>query len=301
MSEVAAVIEPSIAGLKLLGRGKVRHLFELGDELLLVASDRISAFDCVLPTGIPEKGRLLTQISLFWFEHLKQAQPHHLISAELSSIQAAAPGSSEDLKALDGRMMRCRKVDIVPFECIVRGYLAGSAWKDYQKTGSAFGHALPAGLELGSPLPKPIFTPTTKAESGHDAPVSYDEVAAAIGEDLASRLRARSLALFEEAQGLCRERGLILCDTKFEFGTDADGALVLADEVLTPDSSRFYMAAEYKPGQPVIPWDKQHVRNYLLGLDWDRDPSKPPPALPAEVVAETTRRYQKIYEHLCGA
>jgi phosphoribosylaminoimidazole-succinocarboxamide synthase len=293
------VINPVVAGLETSRKGKVRHLFDLGDELLLVASDRISAYDCVLPTGIPGKGRLLTQISSFWFSKLESASPHHLITADASEMPESVRDSAEQL---NGRGMFVSKIDIVPFECIVRGYLAGSGWRQYQKEGRVHEHELPAGLSLGDALPEPIFTPTTKAEQGHDAPISFAELVDAVGQPMADALKKRSLAIFKEAGDWCQSRGLILCDTKFEFGLGADkspAGLILCDEVLTPDSSRFFKASEHKPGQAVKPWDKQLVRDYLSSLDWDKSP--PAPALPDEIVAETVKRYKEIHDLITGS
>ncbi|MDF1660839.1 MAG: phosphoribosylaminoimidazolesuccinocarboxamide synthase [Planctomycetota bacterium] len=298
MSE-APVINPELAGLKTSRRGKVRHLFDLGDQLALVASDRISAYDCVLPTGIPGKGRLLTQISKFWFAKLESAKPHHLITADAAEMPESI---REGAKALDGRTMLVKKSEIVPFECIVRGYLAGSGWKQYQKEQKVQEHSLPPGLRLGDPLPEPLFTPTTKADEGHDEPISFAGLVEAVGQDMADALKARSLAIFKEASEWALTRGLILCDTKFEFGYSENrdpAKLVLCDEVLTPDSSRFFKASEHKPGEAVKPWDKQLVRDYLSGLDWDKTP--PAPELPEEIVKETVNRYQEIHDLITGA
>lgn len=298
MSE-QAILNPEIAGHECARKGKVRHLFDLGEHLLLTASDRISAYDCVLPTGIPGKGRILTQLSVFWFNKLEAAKPHHFLSADAADMPESVRDS---VTALNGRSMLCKKVEIVPFECIVRGSIAGSGWRQYQKEGRIHEHSLPDGLVLGQELPEPIFTPTTKAESGHDEPISFDDMVKEIGEELSVALRERSLAIFKEAQGWCKQRGLILCDTKFEFGLGEDkspSALVLSDEVLTPDSSRFFKLSEHKPGESVKPWDKQLVRDYLSGLDWDKTPPAPP--LPDDIVAETRRRYQEIYQLISGA
>jgi len=286
-----AILEPRIEGAPELRRGKVRHLFDLGEQLLLVASDRISAFDCILPTGIPGKGRLLTQLSRHWFSVLESARPHHFVTAEPGAMPEAIRSS---VAALDGRGMLTQTLEVVPFECIVRGYLAGSGWKEYQRSGTLHGKLLPAGLRLGDRLPEPLFTPSTKAESGHDEPISFEAMSEQLAPGLGAALRERSLAIFREASAWCEARGLILCDTKFEFGLKpgGDGTPILADEVLTPDSSRFFKASEHRPGEAVKPFDKQHVRDYLLGLDWDRNPPAPP--LPEEVVLETLRRYEEI-------
>jgi phosphoribosylaminoimidazole-succinocarboxamide synthase len=292
------VLNPEIAGLNTSRKGKVRHLFDLGEQILLVASDRISAYDCILQTGIPGKGRLLTQISKFWFAKLESAKPHHLVTADASEMPESV---RESALRLDGRTMLAQKIEVVPFECIVRGYLAGSGWRQYQKEGRVHEHVLAEGLRLGDPLPEPIFTPTTKAESGHDEPISFADLVAAVGQEMADGLKDRSIAIYEEAQEWCKSRGLILCDTKFEFGQGEDkspAGLILCDEVLTPDSSRFFKAAEHKPGEAVKPWDKQLVRDYLSSLDWDKTP--PAPELPVEIVAETVKRYQEIHDLITG-
>ena len=295
-----ALTAPTIPGLTPLHEGKVRVVFSLDAKtLLLVASDRLSAFDCILPSPIPGKGRVLTELSRFWFDTLSSASPHHC----LGGVEAL-PGSTPEsvrlaMEGFGGRAMVCRRLDMVPYECVVRGRLAGSAWRSYRERGEVGGHRLPAGLELGDPLPEPLFTPTTKAATGHDEPVSFAGMAAAIGDAAAEELRERSLRLFAEAREHCEARGLLLADTKFEFGRPPEGgALILADEVLTPDSSRFYRADEHRRGEPVKPWDKQVVRDWLEQQPWDKSP--PAPALPEELIDETRRRYEAILELVTG-
>jgi phosphoribosylaminoimidazole-succinocarboxamide synthase len=284
----------TIEGLRHLGAGKVRDLYEVDDEhLLLVASDRISTFDVVHPTLVPDKGRVLTAITAFWFERLGHLVETHLVSTSLADLPAAAQAAGEELR---GRTMLCRKVDIVPFECVVRGYLAGSGWADYQRTGAVCGIALPPGLDLASPLPEPIFTPATKAELGeHDENVSFERMASDIGTELATTLRDLSLALYWEAAEHARERGVLLADTKFEFGL-LDGRVVLADEALTPDSSRYWPADSWVPGLSPPSFDKQYVRDHVASTGWNKEPPGPP--LPDDVVAATRGRYVEAYERL---
>ena len=277
----------------MLGRGKVRDLYEVGDDLLVVASDRISAFDVVLPSGIPDKGKVLTRLSVFWFNVLDV--PHHLITAEVDEMPAELQPFADQLR---GRSMLVKKLEIVPVECVVRGYLAGSGWKEYQESQSICGVGLPAGLVQCDRLPEPIFTPTTKATTGHDMPMTFAEVAAQVGDDLAAQLRDRSLDVYNRAAEMALARGAILTDTKFEWGCSPSGDIVLADEVLTPDSSRFWDVSTYAPGQNNEAYDKQFVRDYLNGLDWDKTP--PGPGLPDEVVEGTASRYKEIYEKLTG-
>ena len=288
-----ALIESTLDGIKLLGRGKVRDLYEVEDKLLVVASDRISAFDVVLPNGIPEKGKILTQLSVFWFDVLEF--PHHLISAELDEMPQQLQPFADQLR---GRSMLVKKLEIVPVECVVRGYLAGSGWKEYQESQSICGVQLPAGLVQCDRLPESIFTPTTKATTGHDKPMTFAEVEAEVGGDLAAQLRDRSLEVYTRAAEIATSRGAILTDTKFEWGRGPSGDLVLADEVLTPDSSRFWDVSTYAPGRNNEAYDKQFVRDYLNSLDWDKTP--PGPELPDEVVEGTASRYREIYEKLTG-
>jgi len=286
------VWETHLAGVPLRSRGKVRDLYQVGDHLLIVATDRLSAFDVVLPTPIPDKGRVLTQLSLFWFETLRDVTPNHVIGAA-DFPPELAPYRAE----LAGRSMLCRRTQPIPIECVVRGYLAGSAWKDYRATGKVCGIALPPGLRESDRLPKPIFTPATKAAAGHDENISFDEVVARAGAELAERLRVVSLELYRRAMLHAEPRGILLADTKFEFGL-ADGQLIWIDEALTPDSSRFWPANAYAPGRPQPSFDKQYVRDYLERIGWAKQP--PAPALPPEVVAATRSKYREAYWRLTG-
>lgn len=287
----------TIDGLTHLRSGKVRDLYEVDDDhLLLVASDRVSTFDVVHPTPVPDKGRVLTGVSSFWFDRLTGIVDHHLVSTSVADLPAAAQANADELS---GRMMLCKKVDIVPFECVVRGYLVGSGWKEYQRDGTVCGLELPSGLIEADQLPEPIFTPATKAEEGeHDENVSYGYMADAIGEELASKLREVSLELYAAGAAYAAERGIILADTKFEFGI-RDGKLLLADEVLTPDSSRYWPAEQWKPGATPPSFDKQFVRDYATSTGWDRTP--PAPELPEDVVSATRAKYVEAYEALTGA
>ncbi len=284
-------------------RGKVREVYRIDPQrLLLVASDRISAFDFVLDQPVPHKGAVLTQLSAFWFDRLAAAEPHHCLAADADAIVAAAPELAGHRAAIAGRAMLVRRTRPVPFECVVRGYLSGSAWKEYHASGTLAGEPLPAGLTESAQLPEPIFSPATKAEVGHDENVTFEHVAAALGPALAAQLRDRSLALYAEARRFAAARGVIIADTKFEFGTTPDGRLLLIDEVLTPDSSRFWPADGYGPGRPQPSFDKQPVRDYLEGLRrqgrWNGEAPAPP--LPAEVVTATSERYRDIYRRLAG-
>ena len=280
--------------LPLIARGKVRDIYQVDDKLLFIASDRISAFDCVLGSGIPCKGRVLTQMSLFWFDFLRGTIPSHLESANVDEY----PASLEEYRSLlDSRSMLVKKAQMIPVECVARGYLTGSGWKEYQAEGTVCGIALPKGLVDGSRLPEPIFTPATKAQSGHDMNVPFSAVANDIGDDLAGRLRSVTLEIYGKAAAYAAERGIILADTKFEFGFVND-TLVLADEVLTPDSSRYWPADTYKPGGPQQSFDKQFVRDYLETLSWDKRP--PAPTLPGNVIEKTSNKYQEAYLRLTG-
>jgi phosphoribosylaminoimidazole-succinocarboxamide synthase len=287
-----AILETSFAGLKLLGRGKVRDIYDLGDELLIVATDRLSAFDVVLPTPIPDKGKVLTQLSLFWFDKLSGILPSHVREAQ-SFTGALAPYANE----LAGRAMVVRRTEPIPIECVVRGYVSGSGWKDYKRSGAICGIQLPEGMLESSKLPEPIFTPSTKATSGHDENISFDEAATRVGKPLAERLRDVSIEIYRRAAEFAAARGIIVADTKFEFGL-AGGELVWIDEAVTPDSSRFWPANEYQPGHPQPSFDKQYVRDYLERIGWNKQP--PAPALPADVVAATRARYREAYERLTG-
>jgi len=289
--------------LPLLRRGKVREVYTVDAErLLLVASDRISAFDVVLREPVPSKGEVLTQISAFWFSRLAAAQPHHCITADAAEIVATVPALAGHRDQIEGRAMLCRRTEPVAFECVVRGYISGSAWKEYRAAGTLAGEPLRAGLRESEQLAEPIFSPATKAEVGHDENVTFGRVADALGTKRAAELRDRSLALYAEAQAFAASRGVIIADTKFEFGT-AGGRLLLIDEVLTPDSSRFWPADGYRPGGPQPSFDKQPVRDYLDGLKragkWNGEVPAPP--LPTEVVRATTDRYRDIYRRLTGA
>ena len=294
MSPLAA---DEFAGLTHLGSGKVRELFAVGDEhILLVASDRISAFDVVLPDPIPDKGAVLTALTLWWFEQLADIVPNHLVTARVDEYPAELKPHTE---ALRGRSMLCKRLEMVPVECVARGYLTGSGLKDYQHTGEVCGIPLPAGLVDGDRLPEAIFTPATKAEIGlHDENVSEEAVAQTVGRELTDELKRLTLAIFERATSLAGGRGILLADTKFEFGHDRDGVLTLGDEVLTPDSSRFWPADSWEPGRGQPSYDKQYVRDWLLSTDWDKEPPAPP--LPSEVVAQTRAKYVEAYERLTG-
>ena len=280
-------------------RGKVRDIYDLGENLLIVASDRISAFDCVLPTGIPHKGRVLTQLSVFWFDYLSDVTASHLVSAPTAASEIARidPALGRHAPMLAGRTMLVRKARVLPVECVVRGYLAGSGWKSYQASREVCGIKLPDGLEEASRLPEPIFTPATKAETGHDENISFEEMGDLIGDDLATQVRDRSVALYEKARDYAIKRGIILCDTKFEWGL-VEGELTLVDEAITPDSSRFWPADQYSPGRSQPSFDKQFVRDYLETLDWDKTP--PAPRLPDEVARKTSEKYIEAYERLTG-
>lgn len=289
-----ALLSTDLPGAIARRQGKVRDVYEYEDGVLLVATDRISAFDCVMPNGIPDKGRVLTQLSLFWADKVRDLVPYHLLSADPADYP---PVLAEYSDMLAGRSMWVQKAEVIPIECVARGYLTGSAWKSYQQTGAICGHELPAGLQESAKLPEPIFTPATKAESGHDENVSREVCATLVGSELAEWIETLTLKLYSTAADYVAQRGLILCDTKFEFGL-VDGAVTLIDEMLTPDSSRYWDAETYAPGKPQESYDKQFVRDYLNGLDWDKEP--PAPELPAEIVAETRRIYRTIYRRITG-
>jgi phosphoribosylaminoimidazole-succinocarboxamide synthase len=276
-------------------RGKVRDVYDLGDSLLIVATDRISAFDVIMPNGIPDKGKILTALSLFWFEKFGSRFEHHLLGADASRFPAPL---AQYAPQIAGRSMLVKKAAVVPIECVARGYLAGSGWKEYQQTQSVCGVRLPPGLHQCDKLPQPIFTPATKEESGHDINISYEEAAARVGTETASVLRDRTLSLYSQAADYAAARGVIIADTKFEFGRLPDGRLILIDEILTPDSSRFWPADQYQPGRDQPSFDKQFVRNWLERQPWDKTP--PAPTLPPEVVEGTRQRYLEAYEHLTG-
>ena len=283
-----------LPGVKKLKSGKVRDIFDFGDRLLFVASDRISAFDVIMPNGIPRKGEVLTQISYFWFAQTESFQPNHLLSRSGEALPANLKPFADRLA---GRSMIVKKADPLAIECVVRGYLAGSGWKEYREQQTVCGIKLPAGLKESSELPEPIFTPATKAETGHDENIPFERAAEIVGKDIAERVRAASLKIYNFARDYARKRGIIIADTKFEFG-QLDGQLLLIDEVLTPDSSRFWPADQYQPGKSQPSFDKQFVRDYLETLDWNKTP--PGPMLPPEVVAKTQAKYLEAYERLTG-
>jgi phosphoribosylaminoimidazole-succinocarboxamide synthase len=276
-----------VSALPLLHTGKVRELYDLNGDLLMVASDRISTYDVVHPTPIPDKGKVLTGLSVLWFGLTRDIVANHLISAT-----EGVPGD------LRGRALRVKRLEMLPVECVVRGYLSGSGWKDYQASGTVSGVSLPAGLRESEQLPEPIFTPSTKAEVGHDEAISFDDVADLVGGEMAARLRDVSLAVYGACAEHARARGIILADTKFEFGTDEEGVLTLGDEVCTPDSSRFWPADQYEVGRGQPSFDKQYVRDWASGTGWDKAP--PAPAIPDDVVAQTRERYVTAYERLAG-
>ena len=283
-----------LPGIKKLKSGKVREVFDLGDRLLFVATDRISAFDCIMPNGIPHKGEVLTQISYFWFAQTESFQPNHLLSRPGQPLPATlVPYAGR----LGRRSMIVQKAQPLAIECVVRGYLAGSGWKEYKDRQTVCGIKLPPGLKESSELPEPIFTPATKAETGHDENISFAQAAKIVGSDIAERARAASLKIYNFARDYARQRGIIIADTKFEFGL-LDGKLILIDEVLTPDSSRFWPTDQYQPGKGQPSFDKQFVRDYLETLDWNKTP--PAPALPADVVAKTEAKYLEAYQRLTG-
>ena len=274
-------------------RGKVRDVYDLGDKLVIVATDRISAFDWVLPTGIPDKGRVLTQLTLFWLEYLKV--PNHLLATDVKQM---GPAFAERAEVLTGRSMLVRKAKVVPVECVVRGYLAGSGWKEYRRDSKVCGVSLPSGLEESQQLPEPIFTPATKEETGHDINISFEQMVEITGKATAEELRRRSLEVYVKAAEYAQHRGIIIADTKFEWGQLPNGELILIDEVLTPDSSRFWPRDQYRPGTSPPSFDKQFVRDWLETTGWDKN--SPPPAAPADVVAKTREKYLEAYERLTG-
>jgi len=292
----ATLLQTSLSDLSLVRRGKVRDVYAIDDErLLIVATDRISAFDCVLPTPIERKGEVLTALSQFWFDKLGHVVANHLLTSDIEQMPDEV---KRHASTLAGRSMLVRRADVYPVECVVRGYLVGSGWKDYLRTGEVCGHKLPEGLMESAELPEPLFTPSTKAEEGHDENISEAQVRDIVGAETTALLRDTSLRLYSEARNYARERGIIIADTKFEFGVDKNGTLTLVDEVLTPDSSRFWPAAEYQPGRSQPSFDKQFVRDYLETLDWDKKP--PAPAIPPDVAKATTARYVDAYRLLAG-
>ena len=296
MASAAPIVETTLADLKLVRRGKVRDVYAVDeDRLLIVATDRISAFDSVSPTPIERKGEVLTALSRFWFARLGHIVPNHLLTTNIDEMPDAIRGHAGELS---GRSMLVRRTEVFPVECVVRGYLSGSGWKDYQRTGQVCGHRLPAGLRDSEKLAAPIFTPATKAETGHDENISEQQMASIVGGELTDFLRDVSLRLYQEASEYARGRGIIIADTKFEFGRDREGRIILIDEVLTPDSSRFWPVESYEVGKSQASFDKQYVRDYLERINWDKQP--PAPTLPPEVAAATTARYLEAYELLVG-
>jgi phosphoribosylaminoimidazole-succinocarboxamide synthase len=288
-----ALLKTDLPDLKLIHRGKVRDLYELEGNLLLIATDRLSAFDVIMRQGIPGKGCMLTELSLFWFDLFKDVVGNHLITADIDKI----PASVHKYRAqLQGRTMYCRRAEIFPVECVARGYIVGSGWKDYQKTGSVCGHKLPTGMQLAQKLPEPLFTPATKAPQGeHDENISFEQMAAVVGADTAARLRDLTLDIYTRASEYAAKRGIIIADTKFEFGLH-DGKIILCDEVLTPDSSRFWDAQKYEVGSSPESFDKQIVRDWLEKQPWNKTP--PPPDLPPEIVQRTAERYREVIDRL---
>jgi phosphoribosylaminoimidazole-succinocarboxamide synthase len=296
MISVAPVVETTFTDLNLLRRGKVRDVYEVDqDRLLIVATDRISAFDSVSPTPIERKGEVLTALSRFWFARLGHIVPHHLITSNIDEMPEVVRKHARELR---GRSMLVMRTEVFPVECVVRGYLSGSGWKDYQRTGQVCGHQLPAGLRDSEKLTEPIFTPATKAETGHDENISEQQMAEIVGDDVMKTLREISLRLYTEASDYARSRGIIIADTKFEFGRDREGQITLIDEVLTPDSSRFWPVDSYEVGKSQASFDKQYVRDYLESVKWNKQP--PAPELPAEIASATTARYLEAYQLLVG-
>ena len=291
-----AIVETNFEGLDIVSRGKVRDIYKVGDDLLIVATDRISAFDVVLSDPIPGKGMVLNQLSLFWFDYFSEIVPNHLITADVSEMGDSVQPYAETLR---GRSMLVRRAEVLPVECVVRGYLAGSGWKSYRESGDVCGIELPPGLTESAKLPEPIFTPTTKAERGHhDAPVSFVEMSRIVGPEVAENAKSLSIEVYSRAMDYAGERGLIICDTKFEWGF-IDGGLSLVDEVLTPDSSRFWPADGYRPGGPQPSFDKQPVRDWLESTGWDKQ--SPPPKLTEEVIRKTSERYIQGFRLITGA
>ena len=288
------LMKTELAGLKLHGRGKVRDIYDVGEHLLIVATDRLSAFDVVLPTPIPNKGKVLTQMSAFWFDHFKDFVPNHVVSTKVDEY---AKELRQFREQLEGRSMLVKKAKVFPIECVVRGFLTGSGLKDYNRTGQVCGIALPPGLRDSDRLPRPIFTPATKAETGHDENISEEQAAKIIGQDDMRKLKDLTLSIYSRALDFAAKRGIIICDTKFEFGT-IDGEIRIVDEMLTPDSSRFWPADQYSPGKPQPSFDKQFVRDYLERINWNKQP--PAPALPDDIVRATSAKYVEALRILTG-
>lgn len=289
-----SVTQVGLISFPLIARGKVRDIFDLNQYLLIVATDRISAFDVVFNEPIPDKGRVLTGLSVYWFNRTADHFPNHLITADINQV----PGlTTEERQKLNGRSMLVKKGEVIPVECVVRGYLTGSGWKEYRTTGSVNGIKLPAGLPESAELPEPIFTPTTKEAAGHDQPITFDELVKKVGRDLAEKLRDYSLSLYQTARTHAEANGIIIADTKFEFAW-VDGELTIVDEIFTPDSSRFWPLVQYRPGRPQPSFDKQYLRDYLETLDWNKQP--PAPRLPDEIISKTREKYLEAYRRITG-
>jgi phosphoribosylaminoimidazole-succinocarboxamide synthase len=291
----ATITRTDLPGLRLIHRGKVRDLYEVGEDLLVVATDRVSAYDVVLSPGIPDKGRVLTSLSVFWFRTLREVVPNHLLTADVDEMPAPVRRHAEVLR---GRTMLVRRLTMAPIECVARGYLTGSGWKDYKRTGAVCGHVLPQGLPESARIEPPIFTPATKAEVGHDENIDFATAARAVGEATATQLRDLTLAVYGKARDFAAKRGILIADTKFEFGRDPQGRLVLGDEVLTPDSSRFWDASKYQAGRSQQSFDKQMIRDWLDAQGWDHRP--PAPELPADVVERAADTYREIHRRITG-
>ena len=289
-----ALSKTEFPDIPLLVRGKVRDIYDFGDKLLIVATDRISAFDIVMPNPIPDKGKILTRLSAFWFDFVKDIVPNHLISLSIHDFPDVCKKYRD---ILDGRSMLVEKAEPIPVECIVRGYISGSGWEEYKKKGEICGIRLPDNLKESSKLPEPIFTPTTKAKEGHDENITFEEVKKILGEEIAERIRTLSIEIYKKASLYAEKRGIIIADTKMEFGLK-DGKLILIDELLTPDSSRFWPMDDYAPGRPQKSFDKQFLRDYLISIGWNKTP--PAPELPEEIIEKTRRRYIEAYERLVG-
>lgn len=290
------ILTTNIPQLKLCNRGKVRDIYEINDTLLIIATDRISAFDVVLPNGIPYKGKVLTGLSEFWFKYTSDIIENHLITTQIEKMNNDVIARQKDI--LQGRSMLVKKVVVIPVECIIRGYLAGSGWKEYQKTRSICGIKLPAGLKESDKLPEPIFTPSTKATTGHDENIPFSRVIDMVGKKLAEELKEKSMKIYLKASDYARDKGIIICDTKFEWGVTKDNKTILIDEALTPDSSRFWPQEGYEPGKPQHSYDKQFIRDYLESIYWDKKP--PAPALPPDIIQKTSEKYLSAYKALTG-
>ncbi|GAN33648.1 MAG: phosphoribosylaminoimidazolesuccinocarboxamide synthase [Candidatus Brocadia sp. AMX2] len=290
------ILTTNIPQLKLCNRGKVRDIYEINDTLLIIATDRISAFDVVLPNGIPYKGKVLTGLSEFWFKYTSDIIENHLITTQIEKMNNDVIARQKDI--LQGRSMLVKKVAVIPVECIIRGYLAGSGWKEYQKTQSICGIKLPAGLKESDKLPEPIFTPSTKATTGHDENIPFSRVIDMVGKKLAEELKEKSMKIYLKASDYARDKGIIICDTKFEWGVTKDNKTILIDEALTPDSSRFWPQEGYEPGKPQHSYDKQFIRDYLESIYWDKKP--PAPALPPDIIQKTSEKYLSAYNALTG-